>query len=357
VSAGRDGRGGLIGLAAGAGAAGTGPMRLVAEDVSVTFPVRRWPRHDLPAVRSVSLTLARGRVVGVVGESGCGKTTLTRVLAALQQPTSGTVRLGDQDVWALPSRRRRLLVSEHVGLVLQDPTSSMNPRMSVAAIVADPLRVHRRGDRAERRRRVHELLETVRLPTTVAGRRPAELSGGQRQRVAVARALALDPAFLLADEPTSALDVAVRGQLLDLLAELRDRRGLGVLLVSHDMHAARYLADEIAVMYLGRAVEQGPVALLDAPRHPYTAALLSAVPTLAATAPDRIALRGGVPSLLRQPAGCPFHPRCWRATGECSDAYPAASAGGAGPGHTVHCIHPAGTPAADTFPTRAGTSG
>jgi peptide/nickel transport system ATP-binding protein len=265
----------------------SGPDRLAAEAVSVAFPLRRLPtRRELPAVREVSVTLEGGRVVGVVGESGSGKTTLTRVLAGLQRPSAGTVTLDGQDVWRLPSRHRRRLISSRVGLVLQDPTSSMNPRMAVGAIVADPLRVHRRGDRAAQRRRVRELLDTVRLPATTADRRPAELSGGQRQRVAVARALALDPAFLLADEPTSALDVAVRGQLLDLLAELRQTRGLGVLLVSHDIQAVRYLADEVTVMHRGRAVEQGPARLLAEPTHPYTAALLSAVPTLAAALPD-----------------------------------------------------------------------
>ena len=261
----------------------SGPDRLVAEGVSVSFPLRRLPtRRELTAVREVSLTLDRGRVVGVVGESGSGKTTLTRVLAGLQRPTAGRVALAGQDLWRLPTRHRRRLVSSQVGLVLQDPSSSMNPRMTVGAIVADPLQVHRRGDRAARHARVRELLQTVRLPAAVADRRPAELSGGQRQRVAVARALAHDPAFLLADEPTSALDVAVRGQLLDLLAELRDSRGLGVLLVSHDIQAVRYLADRVTVMHLGRAVEQGPARLLADPAHPYTVALLSAVPTLGA---------------------------------------------------------------------------
>ena len=336
----------------------SGPDRLAADAVSVSFPLRRLPtRRELPAVREVSLTLDRGRVVGVVGESGCGKTTLTRVLAGLQRPTAGTVTLAGQDVWQLPDQRRRRLVSSRLGLVLQDPTSSMNPRMTVAAIVADPLRVHRRGDRSGQRRRVRELLDTVRLPATVGDRRPAELSGGQRQRVAVARALALDPAFLIADEPTSALDAAVRGQLLDLLAELRQTRGLGVLLVSHDIQAVRYLADEVAVMYLGRVVEQGPAQLLSGgPAHPYTAALLSAVPTLAAARPDRIVLGGGVPSPVRQPPGCPFHPRCWRATAECTQTFPPAAEGAAGSGHTVHCHHPSGDgglPAAGDAPTRA----
>jgi peptide/nickel transport system ATP-binding protein len=256
------------------------------------------------------------------------------------------VRLAGTDLWSVPARIRRRVVAEHVGLVLQDPTASMNPRLTAGAVIEDPLRIHRRGDAAERRRRVADLLDSVQLPRAVLTRRPGELSGGQRQRVAVARALALDPAFLLADEPTSSLDVSLRGQLLDLLADLRRSRQLGILLISHDLQAIRYLADAATVMYRGRVVESGPAQRVsDHPEHPYTAALLSAAPTLTGRR-RRIVLTAGEPAGSAQPPGCPFQPRCWRATEACADGFPAARSAGADDDHVHHCIHPMNSPAA-----------
>jgi peptide/nickel transport system ATP-binding protein len=320
--------------------AGQTDGELVVEDVSVRFPIQRFPiRRELPALREVSLRVRRGQVLSVVGESGCGKTTLTRVLAGLQRPTSGQVSLAGQQLWSMPPRLRRKLIARTIGLVFQDPTSSMNLGMPVRQIIEDPLRVHRWGDRASRQRRVVELLDTVRLPRGVLDRRPSEISGGQRQRVAIARALALEPAFLLADEPTSALDVSLRTRLLDLLAGLRESQGLGVLLVSHDLQAVRYLSDTVAVMYLGQVVECGRADdLVDRPAHPYSAALLSAAPTLTRARRERIVLNGGPPSPLEQPAGCPFHPRCWRADDDCRRTAPPDSL--AANAHRFRCFHP-----------------
>jgi peptide/nickel transport system ATP-binding protein len=318
---------------------------LAATAVGVTFGGLRPGRRGTAALQDVSLTLPRGAVVGVVGESGCGKTTLSRVLCGLQRPTTGTVHLAGTDLWSVPARVRRRRVAEHVGLVSQDPAASMNPRLTAGAVIEDPLRIHRRGTAADRRRRVAELIDSVQLPRAVLTRRPGELSGGQRQRVAVARALALDPAFLLADEPTSSLDVSLRGQLLDLLADLRRSRLLGILLISHDLQAVRYLADTATVMYRGRVVESGPAQRIsDHPEHPYTAALLSAAPALAGPR-RRIVLAPGEPSGSAVEPGCPFRPRCWRATDACADGFPPARYGAADD-HVHHCLHPMSGPAA-----------
>jgi peptide/nickel transport system ATP-binding protein len=328
----------------------TGPVlpavaeTMAADAVGVTFGGLGPGRRGTVALQDVSLTIPRGAVVGLVGESGSGKTTLSRVLAGLQRPTTGTVQLAGTDLWSVPARVRRRSVAEHVGLVLQDPAASMNPRLTAGAVIEDPLRIHRRGSAADRRRRIAELIDSVQLPRTVLSRRPGELSGGQRQRVAVARALALDPAFLLADEPTSSLDVSLRGQLLDLLADLRRSRRLGILLISHDLQAVRYLADTATVMYRGRVVESGPAdRVSDHPEHPYTAALLSAAPTLTASR-RRIVLAAAETSGSAAPAGCPFRPRCWRATDACADRFPAARYAAAD--HVHHCIHPMSGPAA-----------
>ncbi|BCJ68844.1 ABC transporter ATP-binding protein [Polymorphospora rubra] len=266
-------------------AAPTQDAPLGVDAVGVEFRGRGGRR--VAALRDVCLRVRPGEVLGVVGESGSGKTTLTRVLAGLHRPTTGEVTLAGRRLWTMPAGQRRALIARTVGLVLQDPASSMNPRLTVGAIVEDPLRIQRRGDHAGRLRRVRELLDTVQLARTVVDRRPAEISGGQRQRVAIARALALEPRFLLADEPTSALDVSLRAQLLDLLADLRHSHRLGILLVSHDIQAVRYLSDRVAVMYRGEVVESGPAAaVIDRPTHPYAGRLFAAVPTLTGRRPD-----------------------------------------------------------------------
>lgn len=297
-------------------------------------------RHDtVHAVTDATLAARPGEVLGLVGESGCGKSTLARVLVGLQRPTEGTVDFRGEDLWTMRAARRRREFGAAVGVVFQDPATALNPRRSVGAILRDPLDVHRRGTEAQREDRVSQLLDLVGLPGHVRGALPGQLSGGQRQRVAIGRALALGPDLIVADEPTSALDVSVRAQVLNLLVDLRARLGLGMVFISHDIQTVRYLADRIAVLYLGRVVEDGPADRIAAgPAHPYTRALFSATPSLL-HGTDRIVLSGPVPSATRPPSGCPFRTRCWAADDACATAFPERSAGTGG--HGWHCIHPA----------------
>ncbi|KAK1184804.1 ATP-binding cassette domain-containing protein [Streptomyces sp. NBS 14/10] len=278
------------------------------------------------AVDGVSLTIGRGEIVGLVGESGSGKSTVGRCAVRLDRPTGGTVRINGRDITRL-SRRALRPLRKDFHLVFQDPSSSLDPRMTVGAIVAEPLRLHRIASGDALRERVAALLAQVGLRPEHAGRRPHELSGGQRQRVSIARALSVDPQLLVADEPTSALDVSVQASVLNLLADLQRDRKFGCLFITHDLAAVEYLADRIAVMYLGQLVEQAPAAELFAdPKHPYTQALLSAAPV-----PDpprqrtraRILLSGELPSPLDPPAGCRFHTRCPLATDRCRTEPPA----------------------------------
>jgi len=298
-------------------------------------------RDTVHALTDADLEVRKGEIVGLVGESGCGKSTLAKVLTGLGRPSEGTVSFRGEDLWAMPAGRRRREFGSSVAMVFQDASTALNPRMPVGRILRDPLDVHGRGTRAAREQRVDELLDLVGLPGHVRGSLPSGLSGGQRQRVAIARALALEPDVIVADEPTSALDVSVRAQVLNLLVDLRERLGLGMVFISHDIQTVRYLADRIAVLYLGRIVEEGPAAeVAGAPAHPYTRALLSATPSLL-SAGERIVLTGRVPSATHPPTGCPFRTRCWKATDECATTFPAAS----GPqGHRLHCIHPETTP-------------
>ena len=301
-------------------------------------------RDVVHALTDTTLRVGPGEVVGVVGESGCGKSTLARVLVGLQHPTEGTVTFRDEDLWRMPAARRRREFGAAVGVVFQDPATALNPRLPVGRILRDPLDVHRRGTDRDRTARVRELLDLVGLPEHVAQALPGQLSGGQRQRVAVARALALGPRLVVADEPTSALDVSVRAQVLNLLVDLRAELGLGMVLISHDIQTVRYLADRLAVLYLGRVVEEGPAGdITRAPAHPYTEALLSATPTLLADT-RRIVLTGPVPSATHPPTGCPFRTRCPKADDRCAAAFPAESRHDA---HRWHCVHP-NTPAWST---------
>ncbi len=272
------------------------------------------PAGLLHAVDGVSLDLPSGGTLGLVGESGCGKTTIARCVAGLIRPDAGSISL---DGVELPARRSR---GQHraVQIVFQDPYSSLNPRLTVRSMLRELLAAHdlARGAAAEARSR--ELLSLVGLPGDALDRYPSAFSGGQRQRVAIARALAVEPRVLVADEPTSALDVSVQATILALFADLRERLGLGILLISHDLATIRSLCDDVAVMYLGRIVEAGPLARVFAdPRHPYTCALLAAAPRLRGSrAVTR--LLGEPPSPIDRPGGCPFHPRCLRAEALCS---------------------------------------
>jgi len=277
------------------------------------------------AVEDVSLDVVRGETLAVVGETGCGKSTLARLMLRLLPLTSGTVTMEGRNI--THSRRRTLRpLRREIQLIFQDSFSSLNPRHRVGAIVAEPLRIHRIVPKPERRAHTERLMQLVGLPAEHYDRYPRDFSGGQRQRVSIARAIAVRPKLLVCDEPVSALDVSIQAQILNLLLDLRDELGLTYVFISHDLAVVRQLADRVAVMYLGRVVELGPAApMFAAPRHPYTAALLSATPV---PDPDparrsrRVVLQGDPPSPTNPPPGCAFHPRCPRAEAICATDLP-----------------------------------
>jgi oligopeptide/dipeptide ABC transporter ATP-binding protein len=296
----------------------TAPAPLVdVQDLVKHYPGERsWlglgrPRAAVRAVDGVSFTIPAGTTLGLVGESGSGKTTVARTLLRLTEPSSGSFRLDGVDVFSLaagPLRRLR----RRIQIVFQDPYSSLNPRMTVRQTLREPLAIHDLAPKPQRDARVGALLDEVGLDPELADRYPHELSGGQRQRVGIARALSVEPAFLVCDEPVSALDVSVQAQVLNLLADLQQKRRLTYLFIAHDLAVVKHIADQVAVMYLGRIVERAEAArVYEQPRHPYTRSLLSAVPVPdpAATA-QRIVLPGDVPSPAHPPSGCAFHPRC-----------------------------------------------
>ena len=264
--------------------------------------------RDLKAVDDASLSIRRGEVVAVVGESGCGKTTLSRMILGLERPTDGDILLDGAPVAGID----RLALSRRVQPVFQDPYSSLNPRKTIGQIIADPLQIHRIGTSAEQTAKVEAIMERVGLPRRLIHSYPSQLSGGQRQRVAIARALVMKPEILICDEPTSALDVSVQAQILNLLKDLRDEFDLTYVFISHDLSVVRYMADRVLVMYLGRIVETGPTAdVLGSPKHPYTKALLASIltPEPGLGLPE-LNLGRGFPDPTNPPTGCRFHPRC-----------------------------------------------
>jgi peptide/nickel transport system ATP-binding protein len=295
---------------------------------------RRQPARALTAVDDVSLELRRGEVLGVVGESGCGKTTLARCVLRLVEPDEGSIRLDGTDLLAL-SRGELRAARKRVQMVFQDPYASLNPRMTIGAAIGEAARVHQLVDAAGEQRYVERMLELVGLPASARERLPKALSGGQRQRAVIARALALEPDVLIADEAVSALDVSIQAQILGLLRELTDELGLATLFIAHQLAVIAHISDSVAVMYLGQVVEQGPTAsVFRAPRHPYTRALLDAHPEPGGARRDSPAVSGDIPSPLQMPTGCRFHTRCAYAEERCLQPPPLLDLGA---GHLARC--------------------
>jgi len=306
----------------------------------ITQGILRRKVGDVKAVDDVTFKIHRGETVGLVGESGCGKTTVGRCILRIYQPTGGNIIFNGQDITRLSWNQVRKL-RQNIQLVFQDPYGSLDPRQSAGSIVGESLKVHKLyTNKNEYKKRIEELFSLVGLDPEMTDRYPHEFSGGQRQRIGIARALSCNPSFVVCDEPISALDVSIQAQIINLLQELQKKLGLTYLLIAHDLSVVRHVSDIIAVMYLGHIVELTDwKELYENPLMPYTQALLSAVPI-----PDprverkreRIILKGDVPSPLNPPVGCPFHPRCWMAIPECSQALPLLRE--ITPNHMVACI-------------------
>lgn len=318
------------------------PILAETRQVSKTFPAKGQGKGAvLHAVTQVDLTVYEGETLALVGESGCGKSTLGRLLLGLLPPTGGQVLFAGQDLAALAPADLRAL-RQQMQMVFQDTAASLNPRQNVGSILAEPLRIHRLGPPADFPARCAALLEQVGLPRQLLDRFPHELSGGQRQRVGIARALALSPRLIVCDEPVSALDVSVQAQVLNLLADLQEARGLTYVLISHDLGVVRHSADRVCVMFLGRVCEIGPTkALFTAPRHPYTKFLLAAVPRPDPTCRSRgeDLLAGELPSPVAPPSGCPFRTRCPYAQEICAQQVPPLQGEG---DHQAACHFPLG---------------
>jgi oligopeptide/dipeptide ABC transporter ATP-binding protein len=319
--------------------ASAGEEILRLEGIVKHFPIRtglfRKETGRVHAVDNVDLTLKAGETLGLVGESGCGKSTLARTIIKLLEPTEGRIVFNGRDITTF-TRRQMREVRREMQIVFQDPYASLNPRMTVREIVAEPLRIHGMYRGAQGRSRVNELLRTVGLSPEHGNRFPHEFSGGQRQRIGFARALALNPQLLVLDEPVSALDVSIRAQVVNLLESLQREFGLTYIFVAHDLSLVRHVADRVAVMYLGKIVELGTrQQVYETPTHPYTQALLSAVPIedpALRGKRERIVLTGDVPSPANPPSGCRFRTRCWKAQAICAEEEPAlVDRGGAHP--------------------------
>jgi oligopeptide transport system ATP-binding protein len=338
--------------------AAAGPPLIEATDVIKHFPIKGGAliTHAVGQVRAVdgvSLSVSRGETLGLVGESGCGKSTFARLLTALQPVTSGSIKFEGQEVTKL-SRAQMRPLRRQVQMVFQDPYGSLNPRRRVGSILGEPFAIHHAASGHERKKKVQELMEVVGLSPEHYNRFPSEFSGGQRQRIGIARALALRPDLIVCDEPVSALDVSIQAQVLNLLEDLQDDFGLTYVFIAHDLSVVRHVSDRVAVMYLGRIAEVGPVEeLYSRTRHPYTASLLSAVPipdpATASGQRQRVILTGDVPSPVNPPSGCRFHPRCPKAQDICAVEEPTLERKpGDSVGHVTACHFPvqAGEPLA-----------
>ena len=320
---------------------GNAPL-LEVEGLTMHFPIMagvfRRQVGTVRAVDGIDFSIREGETLGLVGESGCGKSTVARTILRLYEPTAGSVRFRGEDIARLDGERLRRL-RRRMQMVFQDPQASLNPRMTVGSIVGEPLLEHGIGAGGELVRRVEALLESVGLEPGFANRYPHEFSGGQRQRIGVARALALEPDLIICDEPIAALDVSIQAQVVNLLEELQQRLGLTYLFISHDLGMVRHIADRVAVMYLGKIVELGSSdTLYHEPLHPYTRALMSAAPVHdpeIEAKRERIILHGDVPSPADPPSGCPFHTRCPLAVPECATRAPEWRE--LRPGHRVAC--------------------
>ncbi len=294
---------------------------------------------NVQAVNNVSLSIKKGETLGLVGESGSGKSTLGRCLIRLLDITSGSLTYRGQDITNLKGEELRAL-RRKMQIIFQDPYASLNPRMTIGSIISEPLEIHGIGEsKKDRQDRVQQLLETVGLRKDAANRYPHEFSGGQRQRIGIARALAVEPEFIVCDEPVSALDVSIQAQVINLLMDLQQKFGLTYLFIAHDLKVVEHISTRVAVMYLGRVVEQAEAEeMYKNPKHPYTQALISAIPV-----PDpkkqkeRIILTGDVPSPIHPPAGCFFNPRCPKANEACKQTYPSAKTFSSS--HTASCLH------------------
>ena len=307
-------------------------------DLNKTFPVKK---EKLYAVNHVSFSLQKGECLGIVGESGCGKSTLARMIAGITPTSDGKVLLEGKDYIGLKGGEKRRF-RRNIQMVFQDPYSSLNPRMTVEDIIGEPLDVHKLyNSKKERHEMIMDLMETVGLNADHATRYAHEFSGGQRQRIGIARALAVDPKFIVCDEPVSALDVSIQAQVVNMFEDLQKERGLSYLFIAHDLLVVQHISDRIAVMYLGHMMELADAdELMDNPIHPYTQSLLSAVPIPdpeTARHSKRIVLEGDVPSPLRMPSGCPFRSRCKYATEQCAAARPELT--DRGNGHMVACFN------------------
>ncbi len=295
-----------------------GESLVEAENLKVYFPIYAGILQrkvgDVRAVDDITFQIRRGETLGLVGESGCGKSTTGRALIRLREATGGRVKFDGQDLSAM-SRQELRRMRRRMQIIFQDPYSSLNPRMTVGSIVAEPIETHNLARGSEKSERVRELLRLVGLNPQFTNRYPHEFSGGQRQRIGVARALAVEPEFIVCDEPISALDVSIQAQVMNLLVDLREEFGLTYLFIAHDLSAVRHISDRVGVMYLGKIAEIGPPsAIYEQPGHPYTRALLSAVPIpnpKAERRRKRVILTGDVPSPANPPSGCRFHTRCW----------------------------------------------